>query len=216
MLNLANTLLDQGKGRALVFLLEEGDQGIADLCSHLAAAERRPRVICIELAKISAYNWKEITQELLELFKELKVRQNSLVAYGPASTIAQNLYLTEAKNIKSLVLIDPSTSPKPGLFQKVIKWLEAKLPLGLPFRSPGYAFDSRSLLQRIRCPVLVVLRSDANSYLRQEAELIVSACPTSMIQHLSSGSEELGELMGQIEKFQAVPSKCPQKNLRAA
>jgi pimeloyl-ACP methyl ester carboxylesterase len=171
----------------------------------------------IEMASISEANWRNITNDLAGLLKINSIRQASFYVYGDGCAIAQSYYLDQPKVVRSMVLINPSTRAHPGHVSKIIDRLEELLPLGLPLRSSAKGFDGRSFLQRIRCPVLIVLTPSPTAFLRQQARLMESGLPTSWILQLqnksSSGLFDPEELFDHISVFQQIPAKSPQKNL---
>ncbi len=204
---------DTGVGRAFVILFEQGQYtSYASSVSALLAAE--VRVVCMETSLITDNNWKEKSSEALLLVKSIAVKQASFVGFGPACGIVQAVYLREPKIVRTMILIDGSCRPHPGFISSWVDAIEAVLPLGLPLRATSKGFDSRSHLQRIRCPVLVLTLSGTNDFLIREAHIINRAMPTSWYEHLS-GDKEHAELCRLVKDFQEVPARCPQKNLRS-
>ncbi len=214
MTNTMHVVSDTGLGRSFVLVFEPGQyQKYAASIAELLSAE--VRAVCIESPLISDENWKAQSVALLEIVKGLSIRQATFVGFGAACALVQNTYLREPKIVRTMVLVNGSCRPHPNRFSSWIDALEELLPLGLPLRASSKGFDSRSHLQRIRCPVLVITLPDATDFLVKEAHLINKAMPTSWYQHLV-GPDESSELCQLIKEFQEVPAKCPQKNLRAA
>lgn len=205
---------DSGLGRAFVLLSEAGQH--QEYASQIAAIlSSDVRVVSIDVPQITDENWKEYSVSLLEMIRSLSIRQASFVGFGAACALVQNTYLREPKLVRTMVLVNCSCRPHPTFISRCIDKLEGILPLGLPLRSSTKGFDSRSHLQRIRCPGLVVTLPDAGEALKKEAHMINTGMPTSWYVDLPK-LEEREELARLIREFQEVPAKCPQKNLRAA
>ncbi len=201
---------DSGKGRAFIIVAEPEAQ-YGELATQLA--ERltpRNRIVLIKTPFVEAGNWRELTGKLLQLLGEKGIRQASFIALGEASSIVQSLALTDLKLVRTLILVNASTRPHPTRRARIIRKLEQWLPLGLPFRSDIEGFDSKPLLQRIRCPVLIVSTVGAGKYFHAQADELARGLPTAWQLTLNS-SEALSELSDAIEDFQEIPAKCPQK-----
>ena len=202
---------DAGKGRTFVVLFERGnyDHLAQTLAESLAA---KSRSLLLECAFVSDSNWQALTNELHQQLKNLNIRQCSLVGFGPASSIIQNLCLQDLRLVRTAVLVDASFRPHPTFISRVIDRIERALPLGLPLRQRLTGFDSKPYLQRIRCPVLVVSTAQSSELSRSQSQCLAQALPTSWRTELVA---EVGadELCQQVLEFQEVPARCPQKNL---
>lgn len=198
---------DGGTGRAFVMLAEAGCETalIDGLFSGLSGSSRC--IVC-KTPSIDQKNWRSLTESVRSELKRLEIRQASFVAFEDAGILVQHLALEEPKFVRSIVLVDGVTSPHPGFLRRIIDFVERSLPLGLPLRSSGEAFDGRAYLQRIRCPVLVVTRSDSSEYYRTQAGILggnLSTCWT------LEWDGDVKSLEAYISEFQGVPVKCPQK-----
>ncbi|MCB0317120.1 MAG: hypothetical protein KDD56_00080 [Bdellovibrionales bacterium] len=200
---------NKGTGRSFIILHEAGryvefSHQVTDVLAL------KSKVLRIEINTVNENNWELLTGEVEKCLDAESVKQTSIVAFGSASTIAQHFTLLNQKKIRSLILVDAETRPHPGRVTKIIDWLENKLPLGLPLRSNSNAFDGKPFLQRIRCPVMIVLSPDANSYLLSESESLLEKLPISWksVLKAKNGAEELALL---ASEFQDVRAKCPQK-----
>lgn len=201
---------EQGKGRAFIVLYEENTY--SDFASGLfGVLAQETRTLLVKSPVITNSNWAPLTISLQKLLLDNSIRQASFVCFSAASALVLNLCLLELKFIRTLVIVDACTRPHPTLLSRFIDKLENYLPLGLPLRSFSQAFDAKSFLQRVRCPVLVVTSSRAGAYLKFQAEAFHSQLPTGWVQNLSS-QNEVQELNQHVLEFQKIQAKCPQGN----
>jgi pimeloyl-ACP methyl ester carboxylesterase len=204
---------DSGQGRPVVLLYDDpGRRQWADAVARALA--QRTRVLVLESERVGATNWADLAKEMAALLDRNPIRQASFVAFAAAAALVQNFCLTDLRSVRTVVFVDATTRPHPSLFDRWVDWLEQSLPLGLPLRSSGQAFDAKAFLQRIRCPALIVTSSRAGAYERSEAEVMSRALPTAWEQDLASGNEaeELAQL---VYEFQDIPARCPQKREEA-
>lgn len=172
-------------------------------------------LIILGLRGISGDNWNTYANEIKKYFKDNKIKQCTCLAFSETASVAINLYLEEQKLFRGIALVNPHTRPGKSFFQKLIDKLEAKLPMGLPFRFKTSAFDCKPFLQRLRCPILVVKVKSLSSYNEEEANYFLNRVPTayeSIITNLNS----FDELSNALKGLRDAPPKCPQKNLAKA
>lgn len=218
-----------GAGRPFLLLYENNSyKKMAEALGGELA--KKTRVIVAESTSVDKYNWGRLSGELLGHIRDKKIRQLSLVSFGEASSLVQNIALLEPRLARTIVLVDASTRPHPNYFSRTIDWLERILPLGLPLRTRTVAFDAKPFLQRIRCPVLVVCMGGATPFIRGEASILAAHLPTSWQIALPGsgvvgdgvvGDGEVGSggveaLTSLVLDFEEVPAKCPQKNVAQA
>lgn len=201
---------DHGTGRAFAILFESGesDQLAASLSTELSKSQR---ALAIEVPRITPSNWRAISDEVQAIFGTKSIRQVSLVGLGSAGAIAQNIVLSTTRFVRTMVLVDATTRPHPSRMTQVIDRIERALPLGLPLRLKGTHFDSRSLLQRMRCPALIVTSSDASPHIKNEALVMCNAIPTAWSVELPKTPNLVQEVAQVIGDFQQVPARCPQR-----
>ena len=203
-----SVITDVGKGRSFVILLERGGpRSIAEsLVSKLSA---RARVVLVECDSVGDTNWKGLSSQLSALMPQLSIRQSSFLSFGSACSVVLAMALNDLKIVRTLIFVDGETRPHPSLWQRAIDRIERALPLGLPMRSGIEGFDAKPLLQRLRCPALIVTSPDASVHSKAEAAVFAVGLPTAFEYKLSSSSyaEELSDL---VVSFQDVPAKCPQ------
>lgn len=203
-------LSDAGNGRAFVVLFEE--QHFASHAQNLCQAlSERSRAILLKSTLIQTNNWEQLTDELAAALSELGLRQASIVGFGAASIVAQNLALRDAKLVRTLTLIDASCRPHPSVYSRAVDWLERSLPMGLPFRHRDKGFYSKPFLQRLRCPTLIVNTSRADPHLQEQSTVLLSALPTAWYFNLEA-QNEAQTLRDLLLDFETVPAKRPQKN----
>ncbi len=200
---------EAGSGRAFFVLYDENKY--CKLARHLVdCLASKSKAVLIRLGAVHDRNWREMTKQI-QLFSETRsIRQASVVAFGAAAAVAQNLALSELKSVRSLVLVDATTRPHPDMKSRVIDWIEQHLPLGLPLRRNSESFDSKPFLHRIRCPVLVVLSRAGNSekHIIDQAAVLNSLLPTAW--RIDLGEEDEALELGRLAvEFQEVPAKAP-------
>jgi hypothetical protein len=201
----------EGQGRSFVLVFDEPayEHIVVSLADVL---KQKSKVLVYRSQSVDGSNWNNLSQALRASLAEQSVRQASLVAMGSASALIQNIGLEDVKLVRSLVIIDGTCRPHPNWKDRLIDRIESSLPLGLPFRGSTEGFDSKPYLQRLRCPILLVLTSLATEFVRDQAVGMAGRLPTSWLVDLAANSEpnKLGEL---VENFQDVPVKCPQKRV---
>lgn len=204
------SLYDTGKGRAFCFLSEAESGNSSLLNSVIEKLTLKSRLVHLRIPEVTAKNWKEITSELEKKLDELKIRQVSLVGIEASASIAQNLALQNKKLIRSLVLIDAASRAHASKVSKFIDEIEKFLPLGLPLRRNSEDFYSLPFLQRLRCPVLVLSRSSASEFIKNESKVLAKRIPVCWEETLveDASAEQIAEW---IFNFENVPAKCPQK-----
>lgn len=202
-------LSDQGKGRSFILLSEPGLYRNISNCLAEEIA-KGTRCINLEVPNINKDNWPDVTSDLIRFLELKSIRQASFVAFAGAASILLNLALIDLKLVRSMVLVDASTRPNPNIFQKFIDKVENFLPLGLPLRSYGKDFDSKSFLQRLRCPVLILSTINATNYINSEKELFKTGLPTAWAVSVSS-ENQVQQIHEAVMDFQKTPAKCPQK-----
>lgn len=211
MANLINCEIDEGRGRAFVLLREQGNyQHLRDVL--LAGEQAAGRIVALSSDKVTASNWEIMSSAFAEECDRLSIRQGLFAGCGDAATLIMHLALHDPRRVRLMVLIDATTRPHPSSFERALASLESHLPMGLPFKSKEVGFDARSYLQRIRCPVLVLTTSKATSYHIEEARILADTLPTAWYLQIESGAED--SIAGIVQEFQAVPARCPQKNIR--
>jgi len=199
-----------GVGRPFVLLYERASDG--DFARHVyEQLSPKTRTILVRSPAITDDNWSGLTQELLEALRARGLRQASFVAFGAACSLVQNVCLSEAKLVRTAVFVDGASRAHPSLLSRFLDKIERALPLGLPLRLAHRGFDSRSFLQRIRCPALVVASHHASAAARADASEMAARMPTAWGLELGAegAAKELGEL---VLAFSDVPARCPQKN----
>lgn len=166
------TVSDTGKGRPFVIVHEQG--AYTDFSAGISQAlSERTRTVLLECSRTDDRNWRELSALLHGKLKELAIRQASLVGFGAAGSLVQNVCLEDLKVVRTVAFVDAASRPHPTRFSRLVDRLERSLPLGLPLRQRSQAFDSKPYLQRIRCPALVVTTQQAGAYLRRDRKSVV-------------------------------------------
>jgi pimeloyl-ACP methyl ester carboxylesterase len=198
---------DAGEGRPWIVLLETGSRYHSAATEAVEQLRLTGRTLLLEMPVIRHDSWKELSRSLTEVLKQHQVKHASFLAFGAAGTLVQAAALELPKLVRTVVFVHPATRSHPSLRMRLIDRVERALPLGLPLRSGGEAFDGMPFLQRIRCPVLLVLSSGASAYDRTQGEIMAAGLPTAWIVELDR-MDRLGQL---LDEFQQVAVKCPQK-----
>lgn len=210
MAPLLQKISDAGAGRPFLVLVERGTswgQLAAQLSSKLAG---RARVLCVESELVRAQNWSALSDAILQLAQENSLRQFSVIALGAASVLAQNIMLLDLRTVRSAVLVNPTLRPHPTKFTRFVDRLERYLPLGLPLRSRGEAYDGKSLLQRMRCPVLLVSTAGASPFERGQTVIMAERMPTAW--HVEILEPDFtSALVNVVMDFQGTAARCPQR-----
>lgn len=162
------------------------------------------------------------TTKLQEALSDIGTKRTTVIAYRDGTPLAQALGALAPEVVRRLILIDPQARVSPSTLLRIIDKVEMFLPLGLPFRALNNDFDSRPLLHRLRCPVLILDSINADLYHREQASYLLRKIPNARRENLKSaiftGAETasgaaLGEeLTVKIRDFLQVPAKRPQKN----
>ena len=212
-----NILEQRGGGQPLVIIFEA--EAKSELPFYLVDylmdhPIKDCRMILLSVPRVSDIGCNKLTQCLINFLDHELIKQASFLALGDAGAVVQNLAIANIKRVRRLILVNCPTRPHLNFFEKLMNKVEKILPLGLPFRSVGSAFDSRSFLQRVRAPALIVLSAHASTYHQAQTKILSESMATAWSVKLSIDREreEFGEI---LEKFYGVPAKRPQKN-RAA
>jgi hypothetical protein len=208
-----NIISSQGTGRNFVILFERSSLYQQNSEQLLEKLSLTAKVFLLEVPIVTASNWNATTIEIEKQIEAQKIRQASFVTFGDTGVLAQNIYLRSPKSVRSLLLIDATSSPHPTLWSRCVDSLEAHFPLGLPLRNEDKNFNARAHLQRIRCPVLRVTTAHASQLMKLQAIEDAYAMPTAWNCDLPTeyfGENESSVLAVIAEQFQEIPAKCPQ------
>ena len=202
-----------GAGRTYVIVAEQSSKYVPIAREVFAKLETVAKVFFIESATIDQQSWRMLYEKFSSLLADQKIRQASIIAFGSAGALSQLAYLYNPKLVRSMFLIDATSSPHPSIWSRGIDWLEQKFPLGLPLRGESKNFNAQSHLQRIRCPVLCATTSFANDFLREQAQQFVGSMPTAWWCDLPlqyPDQDYATVLTELVDIFQEIPAKCPQ------
>ncbi len=204
---------DKGSGQPLVILFER-EKGTELPFYLLDNPVDDSRIILVSLPEIDELGCNALTENLLTFLDQQSIRQASLIGFGEAGAVVQNFAIAHQKRVRRILLVDSPTRPHVRWIEKVLNKIEKALPLGLPFRATGAAFDARAFLQRIRCPSMVVITEAASEHVKAEAKILSDSMATAWFKKLTLHKEK-EEFVSIIKEFYSVPAKRPQKN-RAA
>ena len=158
----------------------------------------------------------DFVAELSASIKYHGIKRATVFGIGAGASTAQALFCHQTKLVRRLILLNPRTRLAPGPISKLIDFLESHLPLGLPLRSASKNFDSRPMLHRITCPVLILKTAGASLHLSQEAQTMADRIPNSWIQDLKAREITTqafkNEIYPLVHDFLQVPVKRPQKS----
>jgi len=215
-------LCDAGTGRLFTVLFDDETYrayavGVAE------ALQAKGRTLLIDTSCVTRDNWSVLAYELETILNERSVRQSTIVAFGAACALAQNLVLDDPRRVRTIILVDCTARPHPTYMDGIVDWIEDILPLGLPLRLGHRGFDVRAHLHRLRCPMLVATTRRATPFVETQSRSIATHAPTAWWIKLSSPTVENTVVKNTVEnevamlaslavEFQDVPAKCPQKN----
>jgi hypothetical protein len=143
-----------------------------------------------------------------------KINRLTVMGVGKAGAVAKSLAAQSPGLVRRLILLNSTTRGAPGASARFIDNLEKFLPLGLPLRTGGDNFDSRSWLHRIGCPALVVSTRSASDYVVRESNLIAERIPNAYrVENCELSSVSL---LGLVKDFMQTPWKRPQTKITRA
>ncbi len=201
-------LSDEGKGRTFLVLIEKDSELQVEMKKLTETLQEKSRIVLCEVDKVSSENWDRVCSDLDKAKTEVKLRHYSIVGFEGAGNLAQNLYLANANSVRSMILVNSSSRPAPSNFDKIMQKIEKTLPMGLPFRKRSAEFDSKSYLQRMRCPVLVACTAKASEYVNKQYDILLDGLPTSWGVKINKNLDEFSSI---VKDFESVPAKCPQR-----
>ena len=155
---------------------------------------------------------------MAEAIEKKKVRLGVVLGLLSGANLSQAFTVLRPRFVRRLVLVNPTSRLKPSIVTRSIDWLERFLPLGLPLGRLSRGFDSRPFLHRIRCPVLILLTSEASHYEKSEEAILSRSIPNAWATALPTSRQELHlpAVVSLIKEFFEVPVKRPQKNVQRA
>ena len=155
----------------------------------------------------------QAAKELLVQMRAERIKSTSLLGTTSGCSLAIATAIYGAREIRRLILFQPTVKVAPGRLTKFIDKVEEILPAGLPLRKLSDEFDARPFLHRITCPTLVVTLDDSSSYSLEQAKLIANNIPNAwhMKDFDRNKSQNLSYLVNTIEEFLAIPAKRSQK-----
>lgn len=206
------------RGSQILFFLGENTGGRSLQDAAFADLAKTYRIARLNAPLPSVTEVLAEADRLEPELSELGTKRTTIVAYREGTPLAQALGALSAEVVRRIVLIDPQARVSPSTRDRTIDKVEMFLPLGLPFRALNNNFDSRPLLHRVRCPVLVVDSPHADQYHREQAHYIAKKLPNAWHEKLETpvflGERGLSEEFSRrLEEFLQVPAKRPQKNL---
>ncbi|MEY4668415.1 MAG: hypothetical protein RL518_1114 [Pseudomonadota bacterium] len=207
-------LADKGSGRTFVTIIDD-EAYLPFAHAVVDSLSTKARSVLLRSSAVTAGSWEGLSQALNTTLANLSVRQISMVGMGAGAALAQNLALCQPKTVRSLAIVDSSSRPHPSRWERMVDWLEERLPFGLPLRLGSSGFNVKAYVHRLRCPVLVIATSKASAFIREELKALSLRAPTAWRVTLSGPLEsQIAELSDTLLSFQDTPAKCPQKNVR--
>lgn len=205
----AEVLLESTKGSGRPVLIFYSDLRYTSVGRAVfsAVGEDRQSLI-LRTSPVTMDNWKLLAGSISETVRANGVRHAHVVALGDTAIPAQQLYLSDMKGLRSMVLVDGVARLRSNELGRLAGMLDEYLPLGLPLRNQSGGLDSRSFLHRIRCPVLLVTTPLAGTFEKAESRALSAGLPTSW--HADAEGKGFPDVIGLFVKdFLDVPSKCP-------
>ena len=201
-------------GRPLCFLIDASAKEslppwLADFVKEKA---HTARILKISYRTIDYQNLEVLAHKTIECLAQHRIRQAAFVTYGMASLILWKIALTQQKLVRNAIVINGESRPPIARRERIFDWLEARLPLGLPFRGHNGYFHALPFLQRLRFPVFILTVAPVSQRLQDEAEALKRELPIAWSKELEKTSELSETLLELTTAFHSVPTKCPQKN----
>ncbi|MDZ4786419.1 MAG: alpha/beta hydrolase [bacterium] len=200
---------DFGSGQPLVVVFESQNQNQVLSYFHELSLEDC-KVLLVSCSKISDIGCDDLTEGLLKFLDLNSIKQATLLGVAEAGAVVQNFTIAYQRRVRRLILLDSPTRPYRSKFEKLLEKIEKVLPLGLPFRAVSAAFDSRSFLQRIRCPALIITTPLASGYIINQSKILINSMATAWGAKLELG-EERKQMLDLLTSFFEIPAKRPQK-----
>lgn len=180
------------------------------------AESEEVRTYLVQSSAPNVWNINEHVERLMHDLSGERIKRATIIGVDSGASVAQAFAVRHPKSCRRLILVNPTTRVSPSVFDRAIDSVERFLPLGLPLRRLSKAFDSRPILHRIRCPMLVLSSPEASLFQLSQAEEIARRTPTAWHRKLKNpyhtdAGELSGELMQFVEEFLKVSVKQPQK-----
>lgn len=168
----------------------------------LTGAMPRPSEVSSYVAELSA----QIESE--------RIKRVTLFGVGRGAAVAIELAAQSQKLVRRVVLLDAQSRIEPTWSERALDRVETKLPLGLPFRVLSQHYDARPILHLVRCPTLVLVSKESDSFTQEQGKLLGSRIPNAWHyalreQHFTDMPSN--ELLEVLRRFLQVPVKRPQK-----
>lgn len=206
------------RGAQMLFFISDRPYSKTDAEKKFAPFSAKFRIAVLLTPLPSVTEVISVAETIEQQLLQVGTKRTTVIGAGAGTPLAQALGALFPDVVRRLVLIDPTARVTPGLLLRTIDRVEHFLPFGLPLRPLTDEFDSRPLLHRIRCPVLVIRSNNASKYIRDQALLIASKIPNARIEDvaregiLSKADIEPGFVIRLLD-FLQVPAKRPQKNI---
>lgn len=153
---------------------------------------------------------EDITEELISAATAANLRRLTLLGIDWGGSVVVQYCSDQPRNMRRALFWNARARLRRTSMDRVVEWIEQYLPLGLPLRPLSKAFDPRPILHRVRCPALVIVEESSDESLIAESEFLGARIPNAWVKKI-----KIQNLAAEFEEFLEVPTKQPQKNLRA-
>lgn len=145
---------DQSKGTVVVV---PGSVVLERECETevLPFAQHYPVLVAAE-APTAATAVSSYPERLETALRALKVKRLSLIGFGLGATALIRFCVQDPELIRRVVLVDPVFRSGESSKERFLGFVESVIPMGLPLYTSKLAFDTRSFIHRLRCPVSIV------------------------------------------------------------
>jgi pimeloyl-ACP methyl ester carboxylesterase len=207
-------LSDKGAGRTFITIVDD-EAYLPFARAVVESLSTRARSVLLMSSAVTAASWETLSDALNVTLASLNVRQASVVGMGAGAALAQNLALSHPKTVRSLAIVDSSSRPHPSRWERIVDWVEERLPFGLPLRLGSTGFNVKAYVHRLRCPLLIIATTRASAFIREELKSLAERAPTAWKVVLSGPVDsQIADLSEALLTFQDTPAKCPQKNVK--
>jgi|GEM_PF-5147571 len=139
-------------------------------------------VFWYKMQSCSPLDWNVLAQGVAGCAKHYKLPQISLISFDGLVDLLLEISLLDHKLLRRAAVIEPE------------------------------AACTKSLLHRIRCPVLIITTSQSSEAQETEAQFLAQAVPTAW-HVMATGDEQQASdcMLDALRRFLKVPAKCPQR-----
>ncbi len=159
----------------------------------------------------------DYADQLLSLLETAKLKKITILAEGIAVAPSSLLVIKSSSLFRRVLFFDPLFTPTPSEKTNWISILENIVPMGLPITPFDKAYDLRTSIHRLRCPLYLYRTSHSTEKSIQDEQFLIKRAPNTIFENLnyklfSSNSTLAIELLQTLNQVIEQPVKRSQKN----